>query len=147
MTAANEKKPGVSHWPGRRQQRVPGPQLQGLVSGGILLLGIWLAMAPFLWTYGDTGGGFDVRWNQAVVGVALGAVGFARLTLPISLATATLLGGLLGGWLTVSPFLLGYGFGADSTRATFNDVLVGLTVAGLAMVGHLDGRSTGGTGR
>lgn len=131
---------------GRWQQRVPGPQVPGLVSGGTLLLGVWLAVTPLLWTYGDTGGGFDARWNDVLVGVALAAVGAARLTRPIRLITATALGGVLGGWLTIAPFLLGYGFGADSTRATANDVLVGTIVAGLAMLGYFSARDAVTTG-
>lgn len=139
--------PALPDRPGRWQQRVPGPQLPGLVSGVTLVLGVWLAITPFLWTYGDSGGGLDARWNDVLVGVALAAVGVARLTRPIRLVTATALGGLLGGWLTIAPFLLDYGFGPDSTRATFTDVLVGAIVAALAMAGYLNARDTVSTGR
>lgn len=48
----------------RWQQRVPGPQLPGLISGVTLMLGIWLVATPLLWAYGDTGGGFDARWTM-----------------------------------------------------------------------------------
>lgn len=131
----------------RWQQRVPGPQLPGLISGVTLMLGIWLAATPLVWAYGDTDGGFDARRNDALVGLALTAVGVARLTRPVRLVTATVVGGLLGGWLIIAPFLLHYGFGPDSTRATLNDVLVGLVVAGLSVIGYLSARGPTPTGR
>ena len=111
------------------------------------MLGIWLAATPLLWTYGDTSGGFDARWNDALVGLALTSVGVARLTRPVRLVTATAVGGLLGGWLTIAPFLLGYGFGPDSTRATLNDMLVGMIVAALTVIGYLSAREGAPTGR
>jgi len=132
----------VTRW----QQRVPGPQLPGLISGVTLMLGIWLAATPQLWAYGDTGGGFDARRNDAFVGLALTALGVARLARPIRLVTATVVGGLLGGWLIIAPFLLGYGFGPDSTRATLNDMLVGLIVAALSVIGYLSAREGAPTG-
>jgi hypothetical protein len=131
----------------RWQQRVPGPKLPGLISGVTLLLGIWLAATPLLWAYGDTGGGFDARWNDALVGLALTALGVARLTRPVRLMSTTTVGGLLGGWLIIAPLLLGYGFGPDSTRATLNDMLVGVIVAGLSVIGYLSAREATPTGR
>ena len=69
-----------------------------------------------------------------------------RLARPIRLVTATVVGGLLGGWLIIAPFLLGYGFGPDSTRATLNDMLVGLIVAALSVIGYLSAREGAPTG-
>jgi peptidoglycan/LPS O-acetylase OafA/YrhL len=125
----------------RWQQRVEGPQVPGLVSGVTLLLGMWLVAVPFAWTYGATEGGFDARWNDVLTGLAVAAVGLVRLTRRVRLVTASALGVLLGGWLIIAPFLLDYGFGADSTRATVNDVLVGVTIAGLVILGFHHARN------
>lgn len=123
------------------RQRVPGPQLPGLVTGITLMLGVWLVLAPTFWTYGDTGGGFDARVNDVLAGVAVTALAVARLAGPVRLIAVTGAGVLLGGWLIVAPFLLEYGFGADSTSATINDVVVGVNLVGLTVLGYLDARS------
>ncbi|KAA0015878.1 SPW repeat domain-containing protein [Antrihabitans cavernicola] len=124
------------------RQKVPGPQLQGVVSGVTLVSGIWLATTPLVWTYGN-GVAFDARWNDVPVGLALATLGVLRLTLPIRLVISTALGVGLGVWLTVAPFLLDYGFSVDSTRATLNSLLV--AVAGLALCGFIDARRIGTT--
>ena len=61
--------------------------------------------------------------------------------------TASAVGGLLAGWLIIAAFLLGYGLGPDSTRATLNDMLVGLIVAALTVIGYLSAREGATTGR
>lgn len=123
------------------RQRLPGPQLPGLVTGITLMLGVWLVVAPSFWTYGDTGGGFDARSNDLLAGVAVTALAVARLVGSARLVTVTGAGLLLGGWLILAPFLLEYGFGADSTRATLSDVVVGVNLVGLTVLSYLDGRA------
>ncbi len=130
----------------RWHQRITDPQIPGLVSAVTLLFGIWLAMTPLIWDH--TGGSvlFTASgWNEVLAGLALAALGMARLTRPIRLVAATALGGSIGGWLIVAPFVFDYGLGSGSTPATINDVVVGLTVAAITVVGYVDARQTAST--
>lgn len=135
---SNQPQRVLVHRPGLWQQRVPGPQVQGLVSGVTLLSGCWLATGPLLWTYDTSIGGLDARWNQVVVGLALIILGVVRLIRPMRLVTVTVSGGMLGLWLMIAPFVLDYGLGADSIRATVMDLLLGALVAGLALLSYVD---------
>jgi peptidoglycan/LPS O-acetylase OafA/YrhL len=101
--------------------------------GVVVLLGAWLVIASIRWTYGDTDAWLNARWNDAVAGGLLAVVGLARLIRPVLPVATRTLAVVVGGWLVVAPFVAGYGFGADSTPATANDVLVGVVVAGLAL--------------
>lgn len=132
---------GGPELPRRRRQMVPGPQLPGFVSAAMVLIGTWLVVQPFMWNYGNTVGGFDARVNDLVVGVLVVTAAIARLTGRIRMITATVVPAALGGWLLVTPFLLGHGFGADSTRATVVDVLAASAIVVLATVGYLDARA------
>lgn len=124
------------------RQRIPGPQLPGFVSGVTLLVGLWLLLAPAVWNYGGTGGGLDARWNDLLVGLLITAVGVSRLAGRIRLAPAGLIAGLAGLWLIAAPFALAYGFGTDSTRATANDMLIGLLIVTVTAAGHISARMT-----
>lgn len=141
-TEPTHREPEPSAPPSTWQQRVPGPQIPGLVGGVTLILGIWLMLAPLMWSYGDAATGFDARWNDALAGLVIAATGLARLTRPIRLMPVTVLSFLLGVWLVIAPFVLAYGFGEDSTRAAISDIVVGLIVAALAVLGYVNGRVT-----
>jgi hypothetical protein len=124
MTAARMPTQGRHPHPaGRRARRIPGL---------VLLLGIWLVVVQLSWTYGDSGSWLDARWNDMLVGMGLVAISIGRLIHPILPTATPIVTTTLGMWLVIAPFLAGYGFGADSTPATVNDVLVGAVVTGLA---------------
>ncbi|WP_185845635.1 SPW repeat protein [Kibdelosporangium aridum] len=89
------------------------------------------------WTYGDVDSWLDARWNDAAAGTVLTVVGVVRLLRPLLTTLARLASILVGGWLIIAPFVAGYGFGADSTPATANDVLIGAVVTGLAIIGRI----------
>ncbi|RSM85257.1 hypothetical protein DMH04_18380 [Kibdelosporangium aridum] len=114
--------------PGRRY--LPG-------AGLILLAGVWLVIVSATWTYGDVDSWLDARWNDAAAGTVLTVVGVVRLLRPLLTTLARLASILVGGWLIIAPFVAGYGFGADSTPATANDVLIGAVVTGLAIIGRI----------
>ncbi len=124
------------------QQRIPGPQLPGFVSGVTLVAGIWLVLAPLAWNYGEIGVGLDASRNDLLLGLVVTALGAVRLAGRIRLLLATALGIAAGLWLLVAPFALAYGFGADSTRATINDLVVGLLVVIVTVIGHTGARMT-----
>ncbi|ANZ28572.1 hypothetical protein A4U64_27245 (plasmid) [Rhodococcus sp. WB1] len=125
----------------RRHQRLPGPQTPGMVSTILLFFGAWVAMSPFLWHEPGTEFWSAARWNEIVVGAAVAVLGLTRLTRPLRVLTATVAGVLAGGWLLLSPILFDYGFGSEATPATVNDVLAGLTVLAVTILGHVDARA------
>lgn len=133
---ASEKPDQNSRW----HQRVPGPQVPGLISSVTMIAGVWLACTPLLWTQSDTGW-FPASWNEAIAGISLAVLGLTRLTRPIRLITATAIGGVLGSWLILAPLLLDYGLGTGSTPATINDLMVGLIVLSVTVLGYRDARA------
>nr|WP_052478314.1 SPW repeat protein [Kibdelosporangium sp. MJ126-NF4]CEL17578.1 hypothetical protein [Kibdelosporangium sp. MJ126-NF4]CTQ91196.1 hypothetical protein [Kibdelosporangium sp. MJ126-NF4] len=114
--------------PGRRY--LPG-------AGLVLTAGVWLVVVAVNWTYGDIDSWLDARWNDLAAGSILAAIGAIRLVRPILTSSARWLSALVGGWLIIAPFVAGYGFGADSTPATANDVLIGAVITGLAVLGRI----------
>jgi len=124
------------------RQRVPGPQLPGFVTGVTLLAGLWLLLAPAVLGYRDTGGGFDARSNDLLIGLVLTVVGLARLSGRVRLAAATAPALACGLWLIIAPFALAYGLGANSSAATANDMLLGLMIGVVTVVGHASARMT-----
>ncbi|MFI9415206.1 SPW repeat domain-containing protein [Nocardia gamkensis] len=126
----------------RWHQRVPGPQLPGLVSTITLLFGTWLALAPLRWPHPTDTGWFAAGWNEVLTGGAIAVLGMLRLSRPLRLNTATTLGVLLGSWLLLSPLLFDYGTTEEAIPALVNDLLVGLVVIGVTLLGHVDARRT-----
>ncbi|WP_249644665.1 SPW repeat domain-containing protein [Nocardia sputi] len=124
----------------RWHQRVPGPQLPGLVSTITLLFGAWLALAPLRWPHPTDTGWFAAGWNEVLTGSAIAVLGLLRLSRPLRLNTATTLGALLGGWLLISPLLFDHGTTEEAIPAIVNDLLVGLVILGATLLGHLDAR-------
>ncbi|MDQ3764537.1 MAG: SPW repeat protein [Actinomycetota bacterium] len=124
--------------PGRWRQRMQGPAFTRFIGGVILVLGIWLTLASAMWSYGiaGDGDGFDARWNDVLVGIAVILSGLIRMAHPVRSATISMVSFMLGAWLVVAPLALSYGFGEDSTLATVNDIIVGAAIAVLSIFGH-----------
>ncbi|MFI7674184.1 SPW repeat protein [Actinophytocola sp. NPDC049390] len=116
------------------RQRVPGPQLPGAVGGGTFLTGVWLVLAPPSWGYGAMSAAATTHWNDVVVGACLMTVGYLRLRGAVRLTPMTVAGLVLGLWLAIAPFALGYD---EATSTTLQDIAAGLLVIGLTMTGHL----------
>lgn len=94
-------------------------------SGLNLLLGLWLVIAPFLLSYATSAS----RGNDITIGVIIALLATFRLLGAYRAAWLSWLNALLGIWLIVAPFILGY----DSSRALWNDVIVGLFIAFLGL--------------
>lgn len=124
-------------------RRVPAPAIQvpGLVSGVVLVLGCWLVMFSLIGVYGADRG-FDAPWNDRLVGASAVGLGLVRVTGRIRLRTATALAGVLGVWLLVAPFVLDYGFGADTALAMLVNAVAGTAIATLALIETLSVRPT-----
>lgn len=94
-------------------------------SGLNLLLGLWLVIAPFLLSYATSAS----RGNDITIGVIIALLAAFRLLGAYRAAWLSWLNALLGIWLIVGPFILGY----DSSSALWNDVIVGLFIAFLGL--------------
>jgi hypothetical protein len=91
-----------------------------------VVLGAWLVIAPFI--LGTSSDQYST-WNAVVVGVLVLAVAIWALAAPFA-AAAEYINALLGAWLFVSPFVLGF---AGLTTAAWNAWIVGICVALLAL--------------
>ncbi len=107
-----------------------------------LVLGLWLIAAPFaLGTSADP----NSTWNAVVVGVLVVAIALWALAVPRS-ATAEYSNMVLGVWLIVAPYALGF---VDLGFAARNAWVVGVCVLALAAWAlpsamHAKGREAGG---
>lgn len=90
--------------------------------------GVWLLLAPTVLSYADAG--VDAAsWNDRIVGPALAVLAVVQIVTPVAVTALGLAVAILGAWLVVAPFLLGYD---GAPRAVVNDVLVGAGVVVLA---------------
>jgi SPW repeat len=93
----------------------------------ILIAGVWLVFAPFYMTsYGLAG---SAALNSVGVGVLLVAASGIALARPR--AWPEWINTVLGVWLVVSPFVLGF---QDVAAVTLNHVVIGIIVVGDAMI-------------
>lgn len=96
-------------------------------SAGITgVIGCWLVAAPFV-----VGGPAIGRWNDATVGAAIALLGGYNYVRERDGRSASdvvaVLVTILGGWLVVAPFVLGF-----EGAALWNDVVSGTLVASFA---------------
>ena len=109
----------------------------------VILLGVWVLIAPFTFGYGNTtvspSGGREVwlslagrvasmRWSDVASGALLVGLGWRSLTpgRPVAMWGAC----FVGIWLTVAPVL----FWAPSPAAYMNDTIVGMLVIALTIL-------------
>jgi hypothetical protein len=96
---------------------------------------VWLLAGPPALGYG---GVHAALGEHIALAMALGAL----VAIAGVLRAANLTCALLGGWLAISPWVLGYA--SRTTAGTLNDVLSGLALLALSAVQH--GRARRGTG-
>lgn len=101
--------------------RAAGSQIMA-ASGVNLLAGIWLIIAPFLLGYSDQA---SPLWNDIIVGVLIAAMAGARVAGAFRAPSLSWVNVILGGWLIIAPFLLGY---SDDANPLWNDIIVGIVV-------------------
>lgn len=90
---------------------------------GTLVLGIWLIIAPFVLGYIDSA----AITNDIVVGIVLAGVALVRLFSSFRPFWLNWVNIVLGLWLIVAPFVLGYTLAASQ----WNDIVVGIAVVAL----------------
>lgn len=127
---------------GRRARR--GRRQATLASSAAVLIGAWLPLAPLVLDYPtilDSGVEEMARgagvWNDIIVGVLVMVSATVRASAPARAPAVSLVTAVLGGWLALSPFLLGH---ADVGRALVNDVVSGLALAALGLYSYVVSR-------
>lgn len=87
-------------------------------SGINLILGAWLVIAPFL-----LGATASATWNDVLAGLAVLVLAGTRAAKPATSTTLlSWINLLIGVWLIIAPFVLGYA----SQGTIWNDVIVGV---------------------
>jgi len=98
------------------------------VSALTMLAGFWLAVSPFALDYTATDPGFDGRWNSVVVGVVLVLLAVVRTVVLDATPLLSLACVVLGAWLIIAPFVLGYNEGTDAPTVVGHHIAMGFIV-------------------
>jgi hypothetical protein len=119
-----------------------GPGTEGrmtpsLPSSLIFLSAVWLGFAPFTlhYRFPTLSGAGDV--NDIVLALVVGTLALIRTVLPKDFPWLSLINAVLGGWLITAPFVLDYAAAARASRASANDVLVGVVLLVLGITSAL----------
>jgi len=99
-----------------------------------LLAGSWLVVAPSVLDYDNTVPGFGVAWNDVAVGIAIALVAVVRMVDPFRGVALAAVSFVLGTWLAAAPFVLAAHEKTHASAAMWNDLVVGVVVAVLALV-------------
>jgi hypothetical protein len=87
-------------------------------------LGLWLFLSPWVLAYAGTIG----AWNAYAVGVAI--VVFAALAAYMPQAWEEVVNSILGFWLILSPFVLGF---SGAAAVALHTVIMGLLITAFAL--------------
>jgi hypothetical protein len=91
-------------------------------SGLNIVAGLWLIISPFVLAYS---GMQNALWNDVIIGIAVAALAAIRAGGWINQAWLSWVNLVLGAWVLVSPWVLG--FTGDQT-ALWNNVITGAIV-------------------
>lgn len=107
------------------QYERPNSQVQ-TATGLNILAGIWLLISPFI----VSGFGSTSTANNVVCGIVIGLIATTRWVAMPDTPVPSWMNAILGLWVLVSPWLLGF-----STRMgpTWNNVILGIIVVCLAV--------------
>jgi hypothetical protein len=88
------------------------------------VVGVWVVIAPFLLGYRGTG---SALWNDVIVGVAVVilAVSAAMSENENTIKTMGWITAVLGLWLVLAPFILGY---SAIAAALWSDIIAGVVI-------------------
>ena len=97
-------------------------------SGGDMVAGVWLIIAPFTLNYAANGGSVA---NDVTVGIIVLLLAAARVMgNNYRVSWPSWLNVVLGVWLIIAPFALGYPSGSG---AMYNDIILGIIVTAFAL--------------
>jgi hypothetical protein len=101
-----------------------------------LVLGVWLVVSPYALNYADQ---TTPAWNAHIVGIIV--VAQAAAAIWAFQKWEEWVSALLGLWLIVSPWILGY---SGLQNPLWNQIIVGVIVGGLALWSATNERHGGG---
>lgn len=98
-----------------------------LMSGINMVTALWLFISPFGLFYANIG---QALWNSLMVGAVVFILAVTRMNNPMKHIRFSWMNSILGLWLIISPFLLGYGNFSDVpySTATWNHLIFGLII-------------------
>ena len=118
-------------------------------SGINIVAGLWLIVAPFVLGHQ---GIQAALWNDVLVGIIVAAFAVARVARPLMNPSLSWINAVLGLWLIVAPFALGYGRAVEAEAlaaegvvgaaptAMWNDIIVGVIILVLGAWSALSAR-------
>lgn len=89
-----------------------------------IILGAWLVVSPYLLGYSTS----QAVWNQTILGIVVAIFAIWQMANPIA-RWAGWINVVVGAWLIVSPFILGYEGGA----AYWNQIVAAIVVVVLSL--------------
>lgn len=92
--------------------------------GVMLVLGVWLFLSPWILGFAAA---LPAAWNAWIVGIVIAAV--AAWAIVRFAPWQDWVNGVLGAWLVIAPWVLGFG---GLATAAWNHVIVGLLVLAFA---------------
>ncbi|MCR6490542.1 hypothetical protein M8542_47850 [Amycolatopsis sp. OK19-0408] len=104
-----------------REERLP--------AAVVLVVGVWLVIAPFALDYSRTFAGIGGYWNDIVSGTIVTLVALCCFIAPRVASWLGLIDVAAGFWLIVAPFVLGYPASGHRDFARANDVFAGIVIA------------------
>jgi hypothetical protein len=133
--------PDVAELRARYERVLAGPQAI-VVDGLLLLVGLYLAISPWVVTPfpAGPGGGSRLAIINLIVGLAIAVVGFALVGAPARFHRLSWAVVVIGVWQLITPWVVGPSTGA----VLWNNELTGgiITALGLAAAGMLAANST-----
>lgn len=94
-------------------------------SSANVVAGLWLIVAPFLLNFE---GAQSAQWNHIVIGAAVALIALVRASDPEERPGMSWTNMVLGAWMIVAPFVLGY---SDVNAAQTNSIIVGAVIMAL----------------
>ena len=95
-------------------------------SGLNALAGLWLIVSPFVLSYSNLQ---NAMWNDIVLGVVIGAIALFRFSGAYTQAWLSWVNLVLGAWVFISPFVLGF---TSNQVALWDNLIFGAVVFVLA---------------
>lgn len=118
--------------------RVPSPESPPsgiqLASGLNVAAGLWVFFSPWVFGYAVDSA---AMWVSMVSGAIIVSIGLIRSLHPRTNPSWSWVSFIVGLWVVITPWVYGYTF---NVPAVWSDVIVGLSVALLALVSSLPGR-------
>ena len=92
-----------------------------VLSGINLVLGAWLIIAPFVLGFTN----MVALWDSIIVGAIVLILAWIRVANPVSGSGVSWVNAVLGVWLIIAPFILGF---SGMAGATWDNIIVGAAV-------------------